>query len=480
MAVEAKKAAACIIMDAEGRILMVRRSPQLRFMPGHHAFPGGRVNETESTDFVFGANDPALARSVKAAAREAFEETGLLLADGRDPGVEALRNARIDMLDNDADFDKILGAFGARIDAAKYETVANWITPPPSPIRFDTLYFLVQHHGPQTPELIVGELVGLDWLHPREARRRWHLGEIHVSTPVACTLQPLAARPYPECVPLVRRLTLDTPGHPNRFELRRGIHLIPVKTKTILPATHTNCILIGEEEYLLIDPGSDLPGELDSLCDQIDQLSDMGAKMRAIVVTHSHPDHVDGVGYVRERYGAPVWAHEATAAQVDFDVDRRLAEGDIIDLEGDPGWRVHVMHTPGHDPGHLCLYEETTRTLVAADMVANPGTIVVSEQYGGNMDQFIASLERLMAMDEPRLIIPSHGWPVGRAEQIFHKHRDHRLWRENKIREAYDAGHREFKALLAAAYDDAKPEAMPLAEHALRAHLTRLGLKPEE
>ncbi len=477
--VEPKKAAACIIMDADGRILMVRRSPELRFMPGHHAFPGGRVNDTESTEFVVGADGPALARSVKAAAREAFEETGLLLTEGHNPGAEALRNARIDMLKNNVEFDKILSAFGSHINAANYETVAHWITPS-GPIRFDTLYFLVQHRGPQTPELIPGELVGLDWLHPHEARQRWHKGEIHVSTPVACTLQPLAARPYPECVPLVRRLTLDTPGHPNRFELRRGIHLIPVKTKTILPATHTNCLLIGEEEYLLIDPGSDLPGELESMCDQIDQLSDMGAKMRAIVVTHSHPDHVEGVSYVRDRYDVPVWAHGATAERVDFDVDRRVDEGDVIDLPGDPGWRVRVMHTPGHDLGHLCLYEETTRTLVAADMVANPGTIVVSEQYGGNMDQFIASLERLMAMEEPRLIIPSHGIPVGRSEEIFRKHRDHRLWRENKIREAYESGHTEFKALLAAAYDDAKPEAMPLAEHALRAHLTRLGLKPEE
>jgi hypothetical protein len=67
--------------------------------------------------------------------------------------------------------------------------------------------------------------------------------------------------------------------------------------------------------------------------------------------------------------------------------------------------------------------------------------------------------------------------PIGQAEDIFRKQRDHRLWRENKIRQAYDAGHTDFKALLAAAYDDVKPEALGLAEHALRAHLTRLGLQ---
>jgi endoribonuclease LACTB2 len=478
--VEPKKAAACLIMDAEGRLLMVKRSPTLRFMPGHHAFPGGRVNESESIERVLGAVTPDFARGVMAAAREVFEETGLLLARGEDPGIEARRRARRDLLEEKARFDEILAAFGALIDAERFEEVAHWITPPPMPIRFDTRYYLFRHEGDQQPELIEGELVGLDWLHPAEARRRWHLGEIHVSTPVACTLQPMAARPYPDFVPLLRRITDSTPGHPNRYELRHGIHVIPQQTRTIPPATHTNCILIGEEELLLIDPGSDDPGQLDSLVDQVDQLVEMGSKVRAIVLTHSHIDHIAGVDYVRGRWGAPVWTHEGTARQVKFEVDRRLADEEVIELPGDPGWRLQVLHTPGHDPGHIALFEETTRTLVAGDMIANPGTIVVSEEYGGNMDDFLASLERLRGVGNASIIIPSHGRPVGRAEDPFGKAREHRLWRENKIREAYEAGARDFEALLAASYDDAPKEALRLAEHSLRAHLTRLGLSLAE
>jgi glyoxylase-like metal-dependent hydrolase (beta-lactamase superfamily II) len=227
---------------------------------------------------------------------------------------------------------------------------------------------------------------------------------------------------------------------------------------------------------LLVDPGSDDPAQLAGLSDQVDQLVDMGSTIRAIVLTHSHPDHVAGADYVSERYRAPVWAHAATAEQLKRSVDRRLVDEEIIELAGDPGWRVRVLHTPGHDPGHLALFEETTRTLIAGDMVANPGTIVVSEEYGGNMNDFIESLERLRALDNARLIIPSHGAPVGRSVDPFGKAREHRLWRENKIREAYESGATNLKALLAAAYDDAPPEAMRLAEHSLRAHLTRLGL----
>ncbi len=474
--VEPKKAAACLIMDTGGRLLMVKRSPKLRFMPGHHAFPGGRISDTENIDRVVGTGDEAFARGVMAAAREVFEETGLLLARGADPGLEARRRARIDLLEEKAGFDAILAAFGAQIEANRFEEVAHWITPAVMPIRFDTRYYLFRHEGGQEPELIEGELVGLDWLHPADARRRWHLGEIHVSTPVACTLHPMAARPYPDFVPLLRRITDSTPGHPNRFEVRRGIHIIPQATRTIPPATHTNCILIGEDEVLLIDPGSDDPEQLASLADQVDQLVEMGSTIRAVVLTHSHPDHVAGVEFVRDRYGAPVWAHATTAEHVKIKIERELADAEVLTLRGDPDWRVRVLHTPGHDPGHIALFEESTRALIAGDMIANPGTIVVSEEYGGNMNDFIASLERLMALDDARIIIPSHGRPAGRADNVFGKARDHRLWRENKIRDAYESGATDLKSLLAKAYDDAPPEAMRLAEHSLKAHLTRLGL----
>lgn len=81
--VEPKPAAVCVILNERGEVLLGRRSLELRFMPGRHVFPGGRIDENESDDHVLDYASHAEAIAVKAAAREAFEESGLLLLKSR-------------------------------------------------------------------------------------------------------------------------------------------------------------------------------------------------------------------------------------------------------------------------------------------------------------------------------------------------------------------------------------------------------------
>ena len=477
--VEPRKAAVCIVSNEAGAVLMGRRNTSLRFMPGHHVFPGGRINKDEGTAHVVDFEDEDAAVAVKAAAREVFEETGLLLTQGPLPERTALRRAREDLLGERVPFNDILREFGLTVNASDFEPAGKWVTPATSPIRFDTRYFLYRHTSGQREELIEGELTTLDWLMPQEARRLWQIGSIKVSTPVACTLRRMTAAPYPDFLDLLRKPPNRRPGLPDH-ELRRGIHSVPLVTNTIPPATHTNCLLVGEEELLVIDPGADDPEELAHLQTHMDHMMELGSNIRAVVLTHSHRDHIGGVGFVRERYDVPVWAHERTGAQVDFKIDRYLRDEEVLELPGDPGWRLRALHTPGHDPGHLSFYEESTRTLICGDMIANPGSIVVSEAYGGNMDEFLASLERLKTFDDATLIVPAHGLSDPRPVEKLQEHIDHRLWREAKIKDAYEAGAASLDALLAKAYDDVPNEALPLAEHALKAHLTRLGVTLDE
>lgn len=477
--VEPKRAAACIIRNERGEILMGRRNDSLRFMAGHHVFPGGRVDESDTGHRVLGASDEAVASLVFTVVREVFEETGLLLTEGTLPKSEELREHRLALLDENVTLTEILDRYDLTINNAHFEGAGHWVTPEPSPIRFDTNYFLYHFPGGQQEELIEGEFLGLDWLHPMDARDRWHREDIWLSSPVAYTLHHIASVDYPEFLELLKRPIDRAVGVHKRHEIRRGIIAIPLDTATILPATQTNCIVIGDKDVLVFDPGADDPEELAHLKDQLDHLIALGSKVQAVVLTHSHPDHTGGVDFVKETYGVPLWAHPKTDDQIAHTVDRHLNEGDVLELPGNPGWRIQVMHTPGHDPGHLCFYEETTRTLLCGDLIANPGTIVVAEAYGGHMGDFLDSLQRIIDLEEARLVIPAHGMAPPNPRDYIKKQRDHRLWREAKIKAAWDSGARTIAELLAKSYDDVPKESLPFAEHAMRSHLTHLGLTAE-
>lgn len=473
-----KKAAACILVrhTPEFQVLLAQRNKSLRFMAGHHVFPGGRIDDDEGDAHVINADSPDRAAAVHAVAREVFEETGILCVEGDLPPREAAREWRRKIIEDRKQFDAFLDEFGLTIDADRFERAGSWVTPPFSPIRFDTQYYLYHVPEGQTGELVPGEMIALDWLSPEEARRRWRRGEVHVSTPVAFVLQQFAAVGYPKAMAFLMRPSEREPGRHNRFEVRRGITVVPLKTRTIPPATHTNCVIVGEKELYVIDPGSLDSGELDHLRKQLDHFIELGGRITAVVLTHSHRDHVEGVPFVRDTYEVPVWAHEATGKQTPFPIDRFIADGEVLESAGEPPWRLRAIHTPGHDPGHLCFLEESTGTLICGDMMANPGTIVVSLEFGGDMTQFMQSLEKLM--DVPaKLLLPSHGQLLGKPREKILEHLEHRRWREAKIKAALDSGADSIPALLAKVYDDVPETAHKFAEHALRAHLHRLGVE---
>lgn len=477
MPAEPKRAAACILVrgDTAPEVLLARRNPALRFMAGHHVFPGGRIQEDDHTSCVANAKDQDSASAILAAAREVFEETGLLCVRGVLPSRKLLQQARHRLAQQDLNFATFLAEHALIIDADDFHAAGEWLTPSFVPIRFATRYFLHHVRDDQQVDLIEGEIVGLDWLTPDAARARWHRGEMRVSTPVAYTLRQLAAVGLPRALAMLTRGTERAPGEHNWFEIRRGITLVPVKSPTLLPATHTNCLIVGEDILYVIDPGAGDEAELHHLSRQLDHLIELGGRFEAILLSHSHPDHICAAEALRSKYHVPIMAHPATASQLSFKVDQHLHDDQVLLSGRDPQWRLRCIHTPGHDPGHLCFLEETTGALLAGDMLANPGTIVVSRQYGGDMAAFVDSLARIRDL-QCRLIIPSHGHPVGSPREVIQQHIDHRLWREAKIKRAYDEGATTFDQLLARGYDDAPEQALPWARHSLDAHLAKLGI----
>jgi endoribonuclease LACTB2 len=481
--VEPRRAAAVILADARAalEVLLAQRNRDLAFMGGHHVFPGGALEEEDSADRVDGRAEPGLKRLIAAAVRECFEEAGLLLVKEPVPDEAARRMMRFSLLAGEDTFEAMLAEKDLRIDGDAFAPAGLWITPPFSPIRYHTQYFLYRYHGERYEKALgpESEITGLVWMRPAAARRAWHAQDgIQLSTPVAFSLRQLADFPLDTALAHLR----DTPGRddtaPNRFEPRAGIHIIPLRTDTLPPAVHTNCIVAGERDLVVIDPGASAPEEQRHFLDHLAQLMVAGGRIRAVLLTHVHGDHAGCADRVRQEYGAPVWAHRLAADRTAITIDRFLEDKETIDVAGEPAWRLRCLHTPGHCPEHCCFLEESTATLICGDMAANPGTIMISPDHGGDMTRYLESLARLLEEDF-EFLVPAHGMPSwrGGAKEHIRQLIDHRLAREAKIRAALDAGAQTEDAMLALAYSDTPRDAWPLAALQLRAHLARLGRK---
>ncbi|MBX3190599.1 MAG: MBL fold metallo-hydrolase [Labilithrix sp.] len=262
-------------------------------------------------------------------------------------------------------------------------------------------------------------------------------------------------------------------------ELSSTLDLFPALTPTLAPATHTNSYAIGGRDVILVEPATPYADEQRAWIDWARALASHGRRPVAIVATHHHPDHVGGVEILARELGLGVWAHEATAARLDGEarslVTRRLADGDAIVLAGpiDESWRV--LHTPGHAPGHVCLFEERTRTAIVGDMVASVGTILIAPG-DGDMQIYLAQLDRLAGLGAS-LALPAHGEPIDEPTELFRKYIAHRLMREAKVLEAVRQAGPEGATsadLVPVAYADTPVALWPIAKLSLEMHVEKL------
>jgi glyoxylase-like metal-dependent hydrolase (beta-lactamase superfamily II) len=259
-------------------------------------------------------------------------------------------------------------------------------------------------------------------------------------------------------------------------EIEPGVGVFPVRTPTLPPATHTNCYLVGADEVVVIDPASPYAEEQAALDAALADLAGQGRRIVEIWLTHHHGDHVGGAAHLAARLGVPVAAHPVTAALVSpgISVARPLADGETMALAGEPVRRLRPVFTPGHAPGHLCFLEETTGFLVAGDMVAGIGTILIDPDEG-DMRLYLASLERMKAL-APRALLPAHGDVIEDSAGKLDLYIRHRLWREARVHDALSArGAATAAELVPPAYSDVPAELYPLAERSLIAHLHKLA-----
>ncbi len=260
-------------------------------------------------------------------------------------------------------------------------------------------------------------------------------------------------------------------------ELSSSLGLFAARTPTLPPATHTNSYALGGRDVLLVEPATPYEDEQREWVSWARSLASTGRNIVAIVATHHHPDHIGGAALLSKELGLPVWAHELTASRIDVPVARHLEDGEEIVLAGPRDERWQVLHTPGHAPGHVCLFEPRSRTVVVGDMVASVGTILVAPG-DGDMTLYIEQLERLASLDAS-LALPAHGEPIDDPTALFRRYVTHRKMREAKIFTALEAGSASVDGMTAgdlvpAAYDDVLPAIWPLAKLSVDAHLEKL------
>jgi glyoxylase-like metal-dependent hydrolase (beta-lactamase superfamily II)/ADP-ribose pyrophosphatase YjhB (NUDIX family) len=390
----------------------------MAFQGGFYAFPGGQLDPNED--------------AMVCAARELFEEAGV------------------------------------RIDPANFLKVGRWVTPAFSPRRFDTRFFLAECPAGEEPRVNSEEHELGEWIRPEDALAKWMEGQLLAAPPVMHAMRCLA-----EGLDDIQRRMTAIPwangGPISEVEMRPGIVLVPLRTPTLPPATHTNCYIVGGDEVVVIDPASPYEEE-QALLDRILERRNI----REIWLTHLHADHIGGANHLKEKRGLKIAAHSITARDLNgiVKVDRTFGENERLQLRGKPGWDLRVLHTPGHARGHVCVFEAQNGSLITGDLMAGFGTIVIDPPEG-HMATYFDSLKRMHDLPVTALF-PAHGPVIANAKVKIQEYLDHRMDREKNILGVWRGGRREPAAIVKEVYTDVPSAMYGLAERSVIAHLEKL------
>lgn len=165
-------------------------------------------------------------------------------------------------------------------------------------------------------------------------------------------------------------------------------------------------VLARGREAAVVDTG--LPGSESGISGAVTAAGLSWADVRHVIVTHKHPDHAGSLAAVLDAAGgATAWAGEADIANIQSPRPLEVA-ADGADIFG-----LQVVATPGHTPGHICVFDPDAKVLVAGDAVVGKpeGVGGPSPQYTEDMAAANASIKKLAGLEFDTLLV-GHGDPI--------------------------------------------------------------------
>jgi glyoxylase-like metal-dependent hydrolase (beta-lactamase superfamily II)/8-oxo-dGTP pyrophosphatase MutT (NUDIX family) len=509
-------------------VLMLRRNTRAVMLGGAYVFPGGAVDRRDHDPHLLArvtglpAHEADARMEVQdgglgywlAAVRETFEEAGILLAVDERGGAlaaerwQAFAAQRAAVNAGTVRFGDLLHEHGLTIPAQEIVFFNRWITPPVRPRRFDTRFFIARAPHAQTASHDDGETVDSRWLRAQDALAMGERGEIEIVFATTWVLRLLAewpsvaaalaaARAMPEvltnrpCVaigPEGQRIFRrgDPPYHEIHWSdpdetmatsyaltpgivkrLDRCVARLVAPNPGVMTGPGTNTYLVGDRDLAVIDPGPADDAHIAAI------LAHGANRIRCIACTHTHRDHSPAAAILKAATGAQVIGMPPPAdARQDatFAPDRVPAHDETLQL-GDVA--LTALHTPGHASNHVCYHLAATGMLFTGDHVMQGSTVVINPP-DGNMRQYLASLESLLAR-EIAIIAPGHGYLVGEPHREVRHLLRHRRWREARVLAAVE---RRQPATIETMLDDVYPDLPPFlrgpAARSLLAHLEKL------
>jgi recombination protein RecT len=523
--------AATVLLMRDGpgglEVLMTRRSMTASFAPGAYVFPGGGIDAADAQAHSMAQRRPKqsdlhLTQAI-AAIRESFEELGILFA--RHAQGRWADNADIAQIDRKAPFATQCQARGLTLAADQVFVLAHWITDRDLARRFDVPFLVARMPEGQIPVADESEQFEPVWVRPQDALERHAAGQFFIIFPTIRTLERLKGFATVDAVlqacavndePLwtscpragwlagnearymeheapFGELALVTPDGQIHHHLDwqtdqpvpllKNVQRLTAPNPGMMTGPGTNSYLVGDPNtgYIAIDPG---PADIDHLQRM---WRAAGGQIKAIVCTHSHPDHSPGAAPLQAlcTNKPPILglsSRPTSRANSRFTPDRELIDGEKLVLQGlgvdgEITHTLRVVHTPGHAANHLCLVLEEDGLLFSGDHVLNGSTTVI-DPPDGHMGDYLDSLDKLAAACDSgdiEFILPAHGHVLGFARQAITHLKAHRLKREAKIAAAIQAlPQGSLQEWVEKAYDDVPSRLWPVAARSLQAHVDHI------